>query len=122
MNFININWNGAAIVGNSVPSINSTHESIETKSHYPPLTNGYQSHPDIRVEASQHHLYPLPSISSLPPSIQYTSKTKSEKPKKKSKPYSCHYCGHKSSQKQALTQHVQSVHENLKPFNCKWEG
>ena len=62
---------------------------------------------------------PIP-YHSLLSSIE-TSSLKFEKGKKKSKSYSCHYCGHRSSQKQSLTQHVQSVHERLKPFECKWE-
>ena len=63
-----------------------------------------------------------PFYSSFSPSIKNTSCIKTEKPKKYSKSYSCQYCGHKSSQKQSLTQHVQSVHERLKPFECKREG
>ena len=73
-----------------------------------------------REQTLQLSQVPIPYYSLL--SSVETSSLNIEKGKKKSKSYSCPYCGHRSSQKQSLTQHVQSVHERLKPFECKWEG
>ena len=54
MNFINVNWNGTAFVGNPIPSNKHIPESLETSSYNPSFTgvsHGYSSHFDT-VDAS----------------------------------------------------------------------
>ena len=102
MNFVNVNSNDAGIV-----------QQKDLQHMIPHATMA------ARERTLQLSQVPIPYYSLL--SSVETSSVTIEKGKKKSKSYSCHYCGHRSSQKQSLTQHVQSIHERLKPFECKWE-
>ena len=61
-------------------------------------------------------------ISSLPLPLLEPPKLRAERPGKRHKSYKCILCSHRTSQKQSLTQHIKSVHENVRPFECQWEG
>lgn len=104
--------------------LNNTNASSETLSPPDESRKNLVAHVILaaRAQALQLERSGLPSISSLPLSLLDTPKLRSERPGKRSKSYSCSFCGHRTSQKQSLTQHIQSVHENLKPFECQWEG
>ena len=75
-----------------------------------------------RAQALQLERAPLPSISSLPLSFLEPTKKKMERSGKRKKSYACTLCDHTTAQRQSLTQHIQSVHEQLRPFQCQWEG
>ena len=75
-----------------------------------------------RAQALQLERAPLPSISSLPLSFLEPTKKKAERSGKRKKSYACTLCDHTTAQRQSLTQHIQSVHEQLRPFQCQWEG
>ena len=75
-----------------------------------------------RAQAVQLEKTGLSSMPSLPLPFLDPPRLRAERPGKRSKSYSCNFCGHRASQKQSLAQHIQSVHENLRPFECQWEG
>ena len=103
---------------------NHTTDSSETVSASDDARQNLVAHVILaaRAQALQLERPGIPSISSLPLPLLDPPKLRAERPGKRPKSYSCNLCGHRTSQKQSLTQHVQSVHENIRPFECKWEG
>ena len=75
-----------------------------------------------RAQALQLERSGLAPISSLPLPVIDMPKIRVERSGKRPKSYSCNFCGHRTSQKQSLAQHIQGVHENMRPYECQWEG
>lgn len=103
---------------------NDTSESLETSALPNEDRQNLVAHVIMaaRAQALQLERAPLPSISSLPLSFLEPTKKKTERSGKRKKSYACTLCDHATAQRQSLTQHIQSVHEQLRPFQCQWEG
>ena len=49
-------------------------------------------------------------------------KLTNERSGKKAKAYSCSLCSFRTAQKQSLTQHILSIHDKSRPYECQWIG